>query len=42
MKNSITVRELLDVDLTYSPPFASSVDIIHTAARILQSKINKQ
>ena len=42
MKNNITVRELLDVDLTYSPPFASSVDIIHTAARILQSKINKQ
>lgn len=36
----ITVEDLLDVDLTYSPPFSTSVDILHSAARILKSKLN--
>lgn len=36
----ITIEDLLDVDLTYSPPFSTSVDILHSAARILKSKLN--
>ncbi len=36
----ITVEGLLDVDLTYSPPFSTSVDILHSAARILKSKLS--
>lgn len=36
----ITVEDLLDVDLTYSPPFSTSVDILHSAARMLKSKLN--
>lgn len=36
----ITVDDLLDVDLPYSPPFSTSVDILHSAARILKSKMS--
>lgn len=36
----LTVENLLDVDLTYAPPFSTSVDILHSAARMLKSKIN--
>lgn len=36
----ITVEQLLDVDLTYAPPFSTSVDIIHSAARMLKSKLS--
>ena len=36
----ITIEDLLDVDLTYSPPFSTSVDILHSAARMLKSKLN--
>ena len=35
----ILVEDLLDIDLTYSPPFSTSTDILHTAARILYSKM---
>ena len=38
--NNITVEDLLDVDLTYAPPFSTSVDILISAARILKSKLN--
>ena len=36
----MTVEDLLDVDLTYAPPFSTSVDILITAARTLKSKLN--
>jgi NADPH-dependent 2,4-dienoyl-CoA reductase/sulfur reductase-like enzyme len=36
----MTVENLLDVDLTYAPPFSTSVDILHSAARILKSKLS--
>ena len=36
----ITVEDLLDVDLTYSPPFSTSIDILHSTARILKSKLS--
>ena len=36
----ITVEDLLDVDLTYAPPFSTSVDILHSAARMLKAKIS--
>jgi len=36
----ITVENLLDIDLTYAPPFSTSVDILHSAARMLKSKIS--
>ncbi len=36
----ITVEDLLDVDLTYAPPFSTSVDILHSAARMLKSKLS--
>ncbi len=36
----ITVEDLLDVDLTYAPPFSTSIDILISAARILKSKLN--
>ena len=36
----ITVDELIDADLTYSPPFSTSIDILISAAQILKSKIN--
>ncbi len=36
----ITVEELIDVDLTYSPPFSTSIDILISAAQILKSKIS--
>ena len=35
----ITVEELIDVDLTYAPPFSTSIDILISAAQILKSKI---
>ncbi len=37
---SMTVEDLLDVDLTYAPPFSTSIDILISAARILKSKLN--
>lgn len=37
---SITVEELIDVDLTYAPPFSTSIDILISAAQILKAKIN--
>ncbi len=36
----MTVEDLLDVDLTYAPPFSTSIDILISAARILKSKLN--
>ena len=39
LTNHLEVSDLLDVDLTYAPPFAASVDILHSAARIIQSKL---
>ena len=41
LQNRITVENLLDVDFTYAPPFSTSVDILHTAARMLKSKISE-
>ena len=35
----ITVEELIDADLTYAPPFSTSIDILISAAQILKSKI---
>ena len=40
LSNRITVENLLDVDFTYAPPFSTSVDIIHSAARMLKSKLS--
>jgi len=39
LANNMEVKDLLDVDLTYAPPFSASVDILHSAARIIQSKL---
>ena len=39
LSNYLEVNDLLDVDLTYAPPFAASVDILHSAARIIHSKL---
>lgn len=39
LSNHIEIEDLLDVDLTYAPPFSPSVDILHSAARIIQSKL---
>ena len=36
----ITVEELIDADLTYAPPFSTSIDILISAAQILKSKLN--
>jgi NADPH-dependent 2,4-dienoyl-CoA reductase/sulfur reductase-like enzyme len=36
----ITVEELIDADLTYAPPFSTSIDILISAAQILKSKIS--
>lgn len=36
---NITVEELIDADLTYAPPFSTSIDILISAAQILKSKI---
>ena len=38
--NGMRVEDLLDVDLTYAPPFSTSIDILISAARILKSKFN--
>ena len=35
----ITVEELIDVDLTYAPPFSTSIDILISAAQILKNKL---
>jgi len=35
----ITVEELIDVDLTYAPPFSTSIDILISAAQILKTKL---
>ena len=40
LMNGMRVEDLLDVDLTYAPPFSTSIDILISAARILKSKIN--
>lgn len=40
LRNRITVEDLLDVDFTYAPPFSTSIDILHTAARMLKSKLS--
>ena len=40
LNNRITVEDLLDVDFTYAPPFSTSVDILHSAARMLKSKLS--
>lgn len=36
----ITVEELIDADLTYAPPFSTSIDILISAAQILKSKMS--
>lgn len=38
--NRVSVENLLDVDFTYAPPFSTSIDIIHSAARMLKSKLS--
>ena len=38
--SNMRVEDLLDVDLTYAPPFSTSIDILISAARILKSKLN--
>jgi len=40
LKSRITVEDLLDLDFTYAPPFSTSEDILHSAARILKSKLS--
>lgn len=35
----ITVEQLIDVDLTYAPPFSTSIDILISAAQILKTKL---
>lgn len=42
LSHRITVENLLNVDLTYAPPFSTSIDIIHFAARMLKNKLNEQ
>lgn len=37
---SITVEELIDADLTYAPPFSTSIDILISAAQVLKSKLS--
>lgn len=36
---NMTVEELIDADLTYAPPFSTSIDILISAAQILKSKL---
>ena len=36
----ITIEELIDADLTYAPPFSTSIDILISAAQILKSKMS--
>ena len=40
LAHRITVENLLDVDFTYAPPFSTSIDILHTAAGMLKSKLS--
>lgn len=37
--HGMTVEHLLDVDLTYAPPFSTSIDILISAASVLKSKL---
>ena len=37
--SGMKVEDLLDIDLTYAPPFSISIDILISAARILKSKL---
>ena len=39
LQHRMTIEDLLDVDLTYAPPFSTSIDILHSAARVLKSKV---
>ncbi len=36
----ITVENLIDADLTYAPPFSTSIDILISAAQILKTKLD--
>ncbi len=40
LTSGMKVEDILDVDLTYAPPFSTSIDILISAARILKSKLN--
>jgi NADPH-dependent 2,4-dienoyl-CoA reductase/sulfur reductase-like enzyme len=40
LSNRVTVENLLDIDFTYAPPFSTSVDILHSGARMLKSKLS--
>lgn len=40
LTSGMKIEDLLDVDLTYAPPFSTSIDILISAARILKSKLN--
>lgn len=40
LSHRIKVENLLDIDFTYAPPFSTSVDILHSAARMLKSKLS--
>ena len=40
LTSAMKIEDLLDVDLTYAPPFSTSIDILISAARILKSKLN--
>ncbi len=40
LTTGMKAEDLLDVDLTYAPPFSTSIDILISAARILKSKLN--
>jgi len=42
LNNGMTIEELLDVDLTYAPPFSTSIDILHTVASKLNSKLTNE
>lgn len=37
--NGIRAEDFVDIDLTYAPPFSTSVDILISAARLLKSKL---
>jgi len=37
----ITVEELIDADLTYAPPFSTSIDVLISAAQILKTKMSE-
>ena len=37
--SGMTVEHLLDVDLTYAPPFSTSIDILISAGHVLEAKL---